>query len=534
MKSINLTKTHSSGCWSWVVVLFILILVNTSTVQSVHASTPISKDKSQYFARPVRIKQPNASPENNVSSGTEKDKSTILPTVAGSFLSKNETLLSGLHEGDWVQYFQKQIAITPPTFVVAPITIKVCYNSDPYGISGTNMSFADEKLNNIANWGPSGIDTKYQFSLFSFGTGAITEAALAANGCQIFIAGGTNTDAGNFNASSTSALSTADKDALKNWAADKKNVLIAFQGMTIYAGGTGYTGSSGNTNPNSLTTLGQAVISGVFGTTTGFNQGGGYQGKFTAYPSTACVITQDNGNNPTGLLNSVTGDFYFADYDLISELGGLSNNNGISTNTDKFFANLMSSAARIAVEGPSNACNLFLCPAGSTAPTLALSTLSSSGTPVNLTTLFTGTPPSGTTLTFHNATPVADNNYIGNPTTYTESGTVYAAYRAADGSCYSPSSPAAITINCPDLEVTISPVSGSSAKGETQTYTVTVKNNGPITAPEAKLKVPIPTERTLEVAIPSAGTYSQSTQIWNVGQLTNGQSATLQITIRVQ
>jgi hypothetical protein len=534
MKSLYFTKNHSGGCWLWVVGLLMLILVNTGTVQIVQASTPIGKDKNRDVARDVRTKQPKASLANGVTSGKEEDKSIVLPTATGALLTNSETSLSGSQGNNLVHYFNNQIAATTPTFVVAPIKIKVCYNSDQFGISGTYLTFADDKLINLANWGPSGTDTRYQFELFSFGTGAITSAALVANGCQIFVAGGTNTDAGNFGPTSASALSTADKDAIKNWATDKKNVLIAFQGMTIYAGGSGYAGTSGNANPNSLTSLGEKIISGVFGTTTGFNQGGAYQGKFTAYPSTACVITQDRNMNPTGLLNSETGDFYLADYDMISENAGLSNNNGISTNTDKFFANLMSSAATIVVNGPENACDLFLCPAGTNAPNLTATTLSSSGTPVDLTTLFTGTPPLGTTVTYHNATPVADNNYIGNPTSYTESGTVYAAFRAADGSCYSPSTPAAITINCPDLEVSISPVSGSSAKGETQTYTVTVKNNGPITAPEAKLKVPIPTERTLEVAIPSAGTYSQSTQIWNVGQLTNGQSATLQITIRVQ
>lgn len=415
-----------------------------------------------------------------------------------------------------------------------PIIVKVCYNSDQYGITGDYLTFADDKLLNLNNWGPNGIDNRYQFSLFSFGTGTITEAALIANGCQIFYAGGTNTDAGTFASTTTNTFSVAEKDALKSWAADKSHVLIAFQGVAAYMGGTGYTGSSGNTNPNSLTTLGEAVISGLFGTTTGFNQGGGFQGKFTAYPTTACVITKDAGNNPTGLLNNATGDFYFADYDMLSELATLTGNNGITSQTDIFFANLFSSAARIVVENPADACTLFSCPAGNTAPTLTSSSVTSSGTPVNLTTLYTGTPPTGTTLTFHNATPVADANYIGNASSYTESGTVYAAYRANDGSCYSPSTPVAITINCPDLSVSISPVSGSSAQGETQTYTVTVTNNGPITAPDAIIKVPIPAERQLVLANPSAGTYSSSSFLWNVGQLTTGQSATLQITMRVQ
>lgn len=508
-----MTKTHVNAYG--LLRLGIILLILSATGNHTHALTPSGEDKNR--------RESNA-PNQIVSSSTPLP--SLWPVDPTSPFSSQETQMAN--------YFKNQIAPSAPTFVLAPITIKVCYNSDPYGISGANMTFADEKLTNTANWGPSGTDTRYQFSLFSFGTGAITEAALAANGCQIFIAGGTNTDAGNFDASSANALSTADKTALKNWAEDKKNVLIAFQGMTIFAGGSGYSGSSGNTNPNTLTALGNAVVSGVFGTVTSFNQGGGFQGRFNTFPSTACAITQDNNQRPTGLINGVTGDFYLADYDLISELAGLTNNNGITSNTDKFFANLMSAAATIVVNGPSNACDLFSCPAGTNPPTLASATISSSGTPVNLTSAFTGTPPTGTTVTFHTATPASDQNYIGNATNFTESGTVYAAFRAADGSCYSPTAPVAITINCPDLEVSISPVSGSSAKGETQSYTVSVKNNGSITATGAMIKVPIPSERELVVATPSLGTYSGSTSIWNVGQLTNGQTATLQITIRVQ
>lgn len=569
MKSINFLQNHSDVYWPWIV--WLMILVPIIAINGVYASTPKSNGKNQRHDEPLQTMAGKTKPavgteewkanalgavasQNGLLPGSDEDnkretpvlfvqrstqkeegQSIALPSSAPSLWPAAETSPFTSQGNEMANYLKNQMVPTAPAFVAAPVTIKVCYNSDPYGISGSEMSFADEKLTNPANWGPSGTDTRYQFSLFSFGTGAITEAALAANGCQIFVAGGTNTDAGSFSASTTSALSAADKNALKNWALDKKNVLIAFQGFAIFAGGSEYVASSGSPNPNTLTPLGNAIVSGLFGTITSFNQGGGTRGRFTGFPSTACVISQDANDNPTGLLNSLTGDFYLSDHDMITELSGLTNNSSISSasNTDKFFASLMSAAATIVVNGPSNACNLFLCPAGNTAPTLASTTLSSSGTPLNLTALFTGTPPSGTTVTYHNATPVADNNYIGNSTNYTESGTVYAAFRAADGSCYSPATPAAITINCPDLEVTVSPVSGSSAR-ETQTYTVTVKNNGSITATGAMVKVPIPSERGLVAAIPSLGTYNGSTYIWNIGQLTNGQSATLEITVRVQ
>lgn len=428
-------------------------------------------------------------------------------------------------------YHSKAIESNLPAM---PVTVKVCYNSDQYGISGSWMTFADDKLVNPANWGPTGIDTQYQFELFSFGTGAITEAALIANGCQIFYAGGVNGDAGNFNPGTTGALSAADKDAIRNWGASPNNVVITAQGYAAFMGGADYAGSSGSPNPNTLTALGDVVISGAFGQTAPFNQGGSFRGRFTAFPATACVITQDNNGNPTGLLDGVRGDFYFADFDMLSELGGLSSNAGVSTNTDIFFANLFSSAAMVAIEGPTNACAAFLCMASTTAPTLNTGSVSSAGAPINLTTTYTGTPPMGTILTFHNASPVADENYIGNSTNYTEPGTVYASFRTQDGGCYGPETPLVVSIDYPDLEITISPDTQTTAEGEVQSYTVTVTNNGPITATDAVVKVPIPDERQLILASPSTGSYSGSTFLWDIGPLTNGQSETLAITIRLQ
>ncbi len=414
-----------------------------------------------------------------------------------------------------------------------PTVVKVCYNSDTYGISGGELTWADEKLTNLNNWGPNGIDPRYQFELHSFGTGAITEAAIIANGCQIFYVGGNNSNAGSFDPNHLGALSASDKDALKSWGESPNNVLIAFQGISAFMGGAGYAGDNSNTNPNNLTPLGEVVVGGLFGLPSSFNQGGNWRGRFTSFPSTACVVTEDANDNPTGLLNSVTGDFYFSDYDLLSELGGLGNSANIVTNTDMLFANLFSSAAMVAIEGPTDVCAAFLCPAGSTAPGLTTTSVSSAGIPVDLNALFTGAPPAGALLTWHNADPVADDNFIGNSSNYPESGIVHAAFRAEDGSCYSPSTPVTLTINYPDLEVTISPGTGTGPQGEVQSFTVTVINNGPITAPDAEVKVPIPDDRQLVLADPSTGSYDGGSQIWSIGQLTNGQSVTLDITIRL-
>lgn len=403
-----------------------------------------------------------------------------------------------------------------------PIPIKVCHTSNRYNLNGNFFTFADDKLLNPANFGDNGV-SRFVFTLHNFGTGAITEAALIANGCQIF------------QTSQENEFNATEHAEIGNWAQRMDHVLLTSQQNVVNIVGPEYPNSNGNTNPNSLTDVGENVVNGPFGDIPPFNQGGTYQGAFSSYPEEdACVIIEDAAMRPTGLLNRSTGDFYLADADLLSELGGLTSNNGISSSTDILFANLYHSMSRLIVEGPTNACDFFFCPAGEDAPVLTASSVSSAGLPVDLTVLYTGTPPAGATQTWHNASPPADENYIGNAASYTESGTVYAAFRAEDGSCYSPASPLMVTVNYPDLEVTIAPDTEASAQGETQVFTVTVTNNGPITAPNAEVSIPIPAQRQLVLANPSVGAYSGSTGIWSVGQLTNGQSETLAITIRLQ
>lgn len=402
-----------------------------------------------------------------------------------------------------------------------PLQIKVCYTSQAYNINGSWFTYADDKLLNPANFGDNGI-SRIEFTLHSFGTSQITEAALIANGCQIF------------QTSQTPEFNATEHAEIGNWAQSMGHVLLTSQQNVVNIVGPEYPNSGGNSNPNNLTAVGENVVNGPFGTVVPFNQGGTYQGAFDAYPDTdACVIIEDAADRPTGLLNRTTGDFYLADADLLSELGGLTSNNGISSSTDILFANLYHSMSMLIAEGPTNACDFFFCPAGEVAPGLTTANVSSAGIPVDLNNVYTGTPPAGTMLTWHTASPPADENYIGNATAYPESGVVYAAYRADDGSCYSPASPLMITVNYPDLAVSISPATETSAEGEFQMFTITVTNNGAITAPDAIVKVPVPAELELILANPSTGTYNGSSSLWNIGALANGQSVTLDITVKL-
>ena len=69
--------------------------------------------------------------------------------------------------------------------------------------------------------------------------------------------------------------------------------------------------------------------------------------------------------------------------------------------------------------------------------------------------------------------------------------------------------------------------------GESMTYTLTLTNKGPGSAPSVKVRDQIPAGLTFVSAAPSVGTYNSSTGIWDVGDLANGASATLTITVTV-
>lgn len=75
--------------------------------------------------------------------------------------------------------------------------------------------------------------------------------------------------------------------------------------------------------------------------------------------------------------------------------------------------------------------------------------------------------------------------------------------------------------------------------GDTVTYTITVTNNGPGTANNVQVNESLPIDGVLLTYIsdnPSVGTFTPNppNSTWNVGTLANGQTETLQITVRVE
>jgi len=69
---------------------------------------------------------------------------------------------------------------------------------------------------------------------------------------------------------------------------------------------------------------------------------------------------------------------------------------------------------------------------------------------------------------------------------------------------------------------------------ETITYTITVSNSGPDAATGIQVTDILPGDVSYVSSSPSQGTYSSITGIWDVGSISNGASATLQISATVQ
>jgi uncharacterized repeat protein (TIGR01451 family) len=83
-----------------------------------------------------------------------------------------------------------------------------------------------------------------------------------------------------------------------------------------------------------------------------------------------------------------------------------------------------------------------------------------------------------------------------------------------------------------DLSVSVSPTSQTGNAGEFRTYTVTVTNVGPDTAPGVQVKVPMPSNGTYLTATPQQGTYNSNTNLWTIGNIPVG-NVTMTLTVKV-
>ncbi|MDJ1176348.1 DUF4347 domain-containing protein, partial [Roseofilum capinflatum] len=85
------------------------------------------------------------------------------------------------------------------------------------------------------------------------------------------------------------------------------------------------------------------------------------------------------------------------------------------------------------------------------------------------------------------------------------------------------------TLNA-DLEINGVSISNNVPNvGNTITYTITLSNNGPDNATGVEVTDSLPSGLTFSGSTPSQGTYDNTTGIWTVGNINNGDNATLEI-----
>ena len=84
-----------------------------------------------------------------------------------------------------------------------------------------------------------------------------------------------------------------------------------------------------------------------------------------------------------------------------------------------------------------------------------------------------------------------------------------------------------------DIGVTKSANAGSFVIGSAVTFTITASNLGPSNATGVQVTDLLPAGLTFVAAVPSQGTYTSGTGVWNVGAITSGGSATLTLTATV-
>lgn len=84
-----------------------------------------------------------------------------------------------------------------------------------------------------------------------------------------------------------------------------------------------------------------------------------------------------------------------------------------------------------------------------------------------------------------------------------------------------------------DLSLTKSVDNPTPNNGDNITFTLTLTNNGPADASGIKVMDVLPNGLDFVSASSNVGSYDSNTGIWNVGNLTNGSTATLNITVNV-
>lgn len=398
-------------------------------------------------------------------------------------------------------------------------TVSVCYNPNNYGIGGSQMTFADDKLTNLANFGPSGT-FKATLNLVSIDPSNVTKANLNAQGCNIFQVSGNNNDSGS--GTSLAALNQAQKEALLEWSvASPSNVVFGFQGLITTW--TDHIGVQGTSNPTSNTSDGRAIFNGPFGTVTQFNQGGGYQGYIQLGTSKSCVIMQDNNGNPVGIVDFATQDIFIADFDLFSELGSLTNNAGISSASDIMLGNIYAFMAQYVLEAETNMCNYLSACTQDTDTDMIIDVFDKDSDGDDCLDALEGDG-------LFTSDQLVDGMLMGNV-----SSEGIPELAGPTGQLVGQSQNALLMGACAfDLKLTVDNPSVTANKGEQIEFVYTLTNESSITVDDVNVRILIPSNSEFVAALASKGSYSNLTKVWDIGTATAGTDQTLKVTIQIK
>ncbi|MEM9887929.1 MAG: DUF11 domain-containing protein [Bacteroidota bacterium] len=396
-------------------------------------------------------------------------------------------------------------------------TVTVCYNQDVNGINGGNMTFTDNKLENPANFGPTGT-YKVTFNLVEITPANITVSNLVNQGCQIFQFGLNGSDRDDL----PSNVTNTQLNALYNWSLlSPQNVVFGFQGLIRQW--SDHLPVNGTTNPTQATNTGRAIFTGPFGTVSGFNQAGTYQGIFQPGNDPFCSIMQDAVGGIVGLIDLATQDIFVADVGLFSETGALTSNNGISSTSDIMLANVYAFMAQYILEGETDMCVYLERCSLDTDMDLTVDAFDTDSDDDDCPDAVEGDG----SITFANLD--IDNRITGgisNTGIPLLAGSGQGIGTSIDANLLSP-------LCASDLKLEVDQASRSANSGEFVDFTFTLTNEGGTDVNDVQVQVNIPSNTDFVSAIASQGDYSNLTRIWDVGLVPVG-TQTLTVSLKLK
>ena len=218
-----------------------------------------------------------------------------------------------------------------------------------YGLDGSSMTVTRSKLLNTANFGPGGTVSQPNVITDTAATVGSVNAALLSNFDVFFISWLDDGDANAFTAGELSAFQT--------WVNGGGTMIITCDDPAHDAvcASFGYPATDSGVNPDLPTAAGLAspIFNGPFGSVASFNECGN-MGFFTTTTGATVLAVDSSGSQQPIVLFVTLGAgraILIADIDTISNCT-LSGGTGISTDQDRFLANLFAFAGNQAAAPP--------------------------------------------------------------------------------------------------------------------------------------------------------------------------------------